>query len=274
MKQPKQTFLSVGGAAKRLGVSVRALQYYDKIGLISPSGQSEGGRRLYSDKDIVRLYQALSLKYLGFGLEEIKQKLFALESPADVSAALEAQEKQVAEQIEALTDVQKALGALRDEIKQINTVDWAKYAGIINLIRRRDENYWIVKYFETRTLSELSSKAGAQATMGGMEAMWDKAIALIDAGESPRGEAAMSLAKEWWETVTEITGGDMGVLQDIINFAGSAESWKNERWKQKMAKTQDFVGQASMAYFEAHGTDIIAGIDLSGFDKNNAEDTA
>ena len=46
-------FMTVVEAAKKLGVTVRTLQYYDKEGLLSPSAASEGGRRLYSGKDSV-----------------------------------------------------------------------------------------------------------------------------------------------------------------------------------------------------------------------------
>lgn len=44
-------FMTVGELAKKMNVSVRTLQYYDKEGLLSPSAESEGGRRLYTDKD-------------------------------------------------------------------------------------------------------------------------------------------------------------------------------------------------------------------------------
>ena len=65
-------YMTVGEVAKKMGVTVRTLQYYDKEGLFSPSGKSEGGRRLYTDKDLVRLHQILSLKSLGFSLEDIR----------------------------------------------------------------------------------------------------------------------------------------------------------------------------------------------------------
>ena len=50
-------FMTVGQLAKKMGVTVRTLQYYDKEGVLSPSAESEGGRRLYTDKDIVLLHQ-------------------------------------------------------------------------------------------------------------------------------------------------------------------------------------------------------------------------
>ena len=51
--------------AKKMGVTVRTLQHYDREGLLSPSAMSEGGRRLYTDKDIIKLHQIISLKHLG-----------------------------------------------------------------------------------------------------------------------------------------------------------------------------------------------------------------
>ena len=58
-----QGYMTVGEVAKKMGVTVRTLQYYDREGLFSPSAESEGGRRLYTDKDVVKLHQILSLKY-------------------------------------------------------------------------------------------------------------------------------------------------------------------------------------------------------------------
>ena len=43
-------FMTVGEAAKKIGVTVRTLQYYDKEGLLFPSAESKGGRRLHTDK--------------------------------------------------------------------------------------------------------------------------------------------------------------------------------------------------------------------------------
>ena len=53
-------------------MTVRTLRFYDKVGLLSPSGHTEAGHRLYSDEDLWSLQQILALKFLGFSLEEIK----------------------------------------------------------------------------------------------------------------------------------------------------------------------------------------------------------
>ena len=53
-------FMTIGEVAKKMGVTVRTLQYYDKEKLLSPSAESEGGRRLYTDKDLIILHQIMS----------------------------------------------------------------------------------------------------------------------------------------------------------------------------------------------------------------------
>lgn len=84
-------FMTVGKLAERMGVTVRTLQYYDREGLLSPTAESGGGRRLYTDKDMIQLHQILSLKSLGFSLDDIKNRLAPLDTPADVADALAAQ---------------------------------------------------------------------------------------------------------------------------------------------------------------------------------------
>ena len=72
--------MTVGEVAKKMDVTVRTLQHYDKEGLLSPSAVSDGGRRLYTDKDIVKLHQILSLKHLGFSLDDIRNRLIPLDA--------------------------------------------------------------------------------------------------------------------------------------------------------------------------------------------------
>ncbi len=61
--------------ARITGITVRALHYYDEIGLLVPKGRSESGYRLYSNDDLLRLQQILIGRELGFSLEDIKRSL-------------------------------------------------------------------------------------------------------------------------------------------------------------------------------------------------------
>lgn len=60
--------LTVGETARLTGVSVRTLHYYDEIGLLRPSGTSEGGYRLYDEACLARLQQILFFRELAFPL--------------------------------------------------------------------------------------------------------------------------------------------------------------------------------------------------------------
>ena len=75
--------------ALRTGVTIRALRYYDKIGLLPPGAVSPAGYRLYGPAELERLQQILFFRELEFPLAEIKA---ILASPAyDRTAALTAQ---------------------------------------------------------------------------------------------------------------------------------------------------------------------------------------
>lgn len=67
--------MTVNEVSKLTGVSIRALQYYDKIGLLKPSKYTESGYRLYDDTALEMLQQILLLRELEFPLKEIKEIL-------------------------------------------------------------------------------------------------------------------------------------------------------------------------------------------------------
>ena len=107
-------YMTVGQLAGKMNTTVRTLQYYDKEGLLTPSAASEGGRRLYTDRDVIRLYQIMSLKSLGFSLEDIKKRLFSLDTPSDVADALTEQAEVLKQQITKLSETLNEIEMLRE----------------------------------------------------------------------------------------------------------------------------------------------------------------
>jgi DNA-binding transcriptional MerR regulator len=76
--------LRIGEVARRVGTTPRTIRYYEEIGLLAAEGQRESGRhRLYGERDVQRLRDALRLKeLLGVSLDELKQLLEAEEARA------------------------------------------------------------------------------------------------------------------------------------------------------------------------------------------------
>lgn len=72
------------------GVTVKALHYYHRIGLLLPCRVTQAGYRLYGEKELERLQQILFYRELDFSLDEIKQ---ALKSESDRVTCLQRQQK-------------------------------------------------------------------------------------------------------------------------------------------------------------------------------------
>ena len=66
---------SIGQFAKKTGLTIRALRYYDEKGLLEPAHVSEGGQRLYNDENILTVQKIVTYKYLDFTIGEIKALL-------------------------------------------------------------------------------------------------------------------------------------------------------------------------------------------------------
>ena len=152
-------FMTVGELAKKMCTTVRTLQYYDKENLLKPSAVSEGGRRLYTDKDMINLHQILSLKSLGFSLEDIRGRLIFLDTPDDVATALAGQAADIEKQIRVLSETLADIKALREEVLQMQTVDFKRYAAIITNLQMKNEQYRLIKYLDDKMLARGAVRA-------------------------------------------------------------------------------------------------------------------
>lgn len=77
--------MQIGKFAERTGVSIHTIRHYDEVGLLRPSGRSEGGFRLYTEEDLERFLVIRRMKPLGFSLEEMRQVLQVVDALPDAS---------------------------------------------------------------------------------------------------------------------------------------------------------------------------------------------
>ncbi|TPE53334.1 Zn(2+)-responsive transcriptional regulator [Maribrevibacterium harenarium] len=109
--------LRIGELAKQFQINTDTLRFYDKQGLLSPSGQSDSGYRLYSDRDIKTLGFILRAKGVGFSLTDIKTLLSievdkANNECSDVKELVDDKLQQVTEKIAELQAFQRSLARL------------------------------------------------------------------------------------------------------------------------------------------------------------------
>ena len=71
--------MQIGEVAERTSLSLRTIRYYEEVGLAPPSARSQGGFRLYTDRDVDRLLLIKRMKPLDFSLEEMRDLLGLLD---------------------------------------------------------------------------------------------------------------------------------------------------------------------------------------------------
>src|SRR5215467_13044615 len=86
--EPQEQLLGIGAAARRAGVSQRALRYYQQIGLLTPCGCTPGGLRRYSEEDLARVARIRQLQeLLGLDLDAIARVLNDEDRRAEIKRA-------------------------------------------------------------------------------------------------------------------------------------------------------------------------------------------
>ncbi|MCM3125491.1 MerR family DNA-binding transcriptional regulator [Mesobacillus sp. MER 48] len=111
---------SISDLAEEFGVTTRTIRYYEELGLLNPS-RSEGGRRLYSSKDLARLKLILRGKRFGFSLEEIREMVLLFDEDRtgekQLKRTIEYGEEKLAEVNERICE----LVEIREEIEKLMT---------------------------------------------------------------------------------------------------------------------------------------------------------
>src|SRR5918997_6654204 len=210
----------VGELAQRTGLSVRTLHYYDEIGLLAPSRRSEGGHRLYTAEDVVRLQRIKSFRALGFTLREVRPCLdrpgFPLERVvrlhlARLKESIELQ-RRLCDRLERVSSRLTSGEAVSSE-EFIETV-----MEVIDMSERLDRYYTPeqLEYLEQRR-NEVGEERIRQVEAEWAELM-EQVRAEMEAGTDPSDERVQALAGRWMGLIGEFTGGDPGIARSLGNM--------------------------------------------------------
>ncbi|HCL4437595.1 MerR family transcriptional regulator [Clostridium botulinum] len=144
MKDTSKKLFTTGEFAKKAGVTIRTLRYYDKIGLLVPSSHNELGHRLYSKEDFGKLQKILTLKFIGLSLEDIANIMKYDLNHKDFKKSLEIQKEIMKKKIKHIQSIIKAIDEAADTIDFNKEMDWDKFINIISVINS-DKN-WTQQY--------------------------------------------------------------------------------------------------------------------------------
>ena len=112
---------TTGELAKKCNVSVRTIQYYDERGILVPTDLTEGGRRLFSEKDVATLETICFLRDLDISIKDIAEILESDESKKviellldELNKNLQADIKKKTEQLEKIKNIRNFLTSFKD----------------------------------------------------------------------------------------------------------------------------------------------------------------
>lgn len=75
--------MHIGEVATRTELSLRSLRHWEEVGLLTPSGRTEGGFRLYTEADVDKIMVIRRMKPLGFSLDQMKAAMADIETLAN-----------------------------------------------------------------------------------------------------------------------------------------------------------------------------------------------
>ncbi|HEX9108204.1 MAG TPA: MerR family transcriptional regulator [Longimicrobiales bacterium] len=220
----------VGELARRTGLTVRTLHHYDEIGLLRPTRRSAAGYRLYGEDDVARLHRIVSLKQLGFSLEDVREYLLV---PRSLARVLELQIERLRQRIEAEGKLCVRLEAIAERAKWINGTNGANGANgaagaeavsAEELLQAIEATIMFEKYYTPEQMQQLDErrKQLGEEHIKAVEAEWPQLIARVKdcmaRGVEPTSEEMLPLARRWKELVREFTGGDPGIARSVTQI--------------------------------------------------------
>jgi DNA-binding transcriptional MerR regulator len=197
--------------AQMTRVTVRTLHYYDQIGLLRPSFERPNGYRVYTDADLLKLQQIVTLKFMGFSLDEIRR---LLESKGyEAVKALKVQAGAVRDEIARLREASRAIDQVLARLEKDGHIHKQKLIKIMEVIQMGEDvkKGWHEKFFSEADMKQFQ-EIGQKYTPEQMRAYQDRWTALIaevkaNVGLDPASDKAQDLGRRWKELLNEAYGG-------------------------------------------------------------------
>jgi DNA-binding transcriptional MerR regulator len=238
--------------AEKAGVTVRTLHHYDRLGLLMPSGRTDGGFRLYGERDFLRLQQIVTLKFIGLPLKQIKDLLDR--SDLDLAATLRLQRRLL---LERRLQVDSAIQAIEEAERSLDSSpapDLAALKKIIEVMERQNAMEWTKKYYTEEAQAKIAERARTWSPelQARVEQDWKALIADVEAAIAanldPKDTKAKALANRWSELVSGFTGSDAGIQQGLNKLYSDQQSWPSTFKKPFSDEVWQYVKKAMAAH--------------------------
>ncbi len=238
----------VGSLASATGLTVRTLHHYDHIGLVSPSGRTPSGHRLYEESDVRRLYQVLALRQLGLPLDKVHE---VMAGPASVAEVLAAHHGFLTDQLASVRALRARVGALASTMSQRPATPVEDFLELIQKVIAMDDT--VTKYFTDDQLADLAERRehlgedSIAETQAGWAELLPKVTEAVESGMDPSSPQAQAMAARWMELLEQFHGGDAGLRDGLYRMqADNAEQIEQQHGGPSPSQL-DFIKAANAA---------------------------
>lgn len=234
--------------SERAGVTVRTLHHYDRLGLLKPSGYTAAGYRLYGERDLARLQQIVTLKFIGFSLKQVRELLDRRE--LDLRATLRLQRTVIKEKLNHLERVVETIERAEHLMSSGAAPDWESFRKIVEVINMQNDMEWVKKYYTEEQLEELAARnlpGVHERAQRDWAALIKEVEEAIGAGEDPAGERAQALAARWSNLIEQFTGGNPAIAENLRRLYADQANWPSTFQKPYSDDAAAFIGRAMAA---------------------------
>ena len=248
MPQTTESLYQAREFARLSGVTVRTLHHYDRLGLLKPSRYTQAGYRLYSEQDLGRLQQIVTLKFIGLSLKQIKEILNR--ESFDLGEALRVQREAIAHKREQMDLTLKAIRKAEQAMTLSGKPDWETFKKIIEVISMQNNMEWTKQYYSEEAQQEIAKRAATVPPDVIEQAQRDWPVLIkkvehaIAAGEKPEGAEAQALAEQWVTLVQGFTGGNKEIQSGLNKMYADRGNWPATFPRMFSEEVQAFMLQA------------------------------
>jgi len=217
----------IGEVAEATGLSVRTLHHYEHVGLLAAGSRTEGGQRLYDERDLRRIVRVRALRDLGMSLAEVARVLED-DDERTLAELLRAHLEHVDAEIERLARLRAVLA---------HACAHASREGDPDVLATVEAMSRVASHADARVLA--SDPAGPTEVEAAWRALGDELRASLQAGAAPSSRRASEVARRIRARLVDFAAGDPTMLDALARLRQHAPPESHAGWDPPLLRYLD-----------------------------------
>lgn len=253
-------YYRIGEFAKKTNTTIRTLHYYDEIGLLKPAYISEAGRRYYTVDEILTVQKIVTLKYLGYPLDQIQDLLNNKEW--DLRQSLSFQREELVIKRQQIDHMIKTLDHALYILDEDQAVDPHIFIMLINSIQMESEHKeWMKNFMPDEIIHDLYNISDEKQQELNKRVAKELGNIKKLAGTDCHDERVQALVAAIWEILYDFYPDIEEIISRIVEVNDDFDRHLDEApilFPSPFTEEEEkWFAQASTIYLEKKGLEII-----------------